>query len=411
MRADEQPATGAPALADAHAAASPHAPGGHPLAVLLAAMALLAAANSVVFPLLPDLQEAHDLPTWGLGVISAAAFLVGLVVQLTVAPRADRGQARMLLRLGLGVAVLGGLLFAVGSTLWVFVLARALGGVSVGCFVPAARAIAATLDPARVAANLGLLASFELGGFVVGPVVGAALAQPLGLRWPFVIFAGAAALAFGASFLRPLPEYGSPGTSSRPSLALLKVRGVLVAALLALALFLPVGIYDALWAKYLDDRGASTLFIGVSLALYGVPFVLLAPLGGRIADRRGPVRAALATLVLVAPMTAAYGLLRVPLLIMLLALCEAVTQAVAVPAAQAAMASAAPHDRVAAGQGLAGATQLLGAGTMALVAAPLYDAAGPEVVFGLAGCLVAALGLVAWRLHATDPHRGTSRIR
>lgn len=402
MRADEQPSAGAPATVARG--------GGHPMAVLLAAMALLAAANSVVFPLLPDLQDAHDLPTWGLGVISSAAFLVGLVVQLTVAPRADRGQARALLRLGLAVAVVGGVLFAAGSSLWVFVLARALGGFSVGCFVPAARAIAATLDPARVAANLGLLASFELGGFVAGPVIGAALAEPLGLRWPFVIFAGAAAASFVASFLRPLPEYGTPGTSSRPSLDLLRVRGVLVAALLALALFLPVGIYDSLWAKYLDDRGASTLFIGTSLALYGVPFVLLAPLGGRIADRRGPVRSALVMLVLVAPMTAAYGLLRVPILIALLALVEAMAQAVAVPAAQAAMAAAAPRDRVAAGQGLAGAAQLLGAASMALLAAPLYDAAGPEAVFGLAAALVALLGVVAWRLHRTDPARGTSRI-
>jgi predicted MFS family arabinose efflux permease len=390
MRADEHPAAGAPERSTRRR---------HPLTVLLVAMAVLAASNSVVFPLLPDLQDAHGLPTWGLGVISGSAFLVGLVVQLTVAGLADQGHARILLRVGLAVAVVSGLLFAAGSSLVVFVLARALGGVSVGCFVPAARAVAATTDPTRVAANLGLLASFELGGFVFGPVLGAILAGPLGLRWPFVLFAGAAALALAVSFTQPLPEYGSTGVSSRPSLDLLRIRGVVVAALLALALFLPVGIYDALWAKYLDDRGASTLFIGTSLALYGIPFVLLAPLGGRLADRHGPVRAALAMLVLVAPITALYGSLRLPVVIALLALVEAVFQAVAVPAAQAAMAAAAPKDRVAAGQGLAGATQLLGAATMAFVAAPLYDAAGPEVVFGLAGTLIAVLGLVAWRLH------------
>ncbi|HEX9258138.1 MAG TPA: MFS transporter [Acidimicrobiales bacterium] len=366
---------------------------------LLGAASVLAASNSVFFPLLAQLQDAYGLPTWGLGLISGTGFLVGLVVQLTVAGFADRGYARVLLLSSLGVSVAGGLLFAASSSLTPIVIARALGGFSAGCFIPAARAMAASVDRDHVAHHLGRLASFELVGFVIGPVVGAALSGPLGLRWPFVVFAGLALAALVALAGRRLPSLPTGEASSRPSLELLRNRAVLVAALVALALFLPVGVYDALWARYLEDRGTSTLFVGLSFTLYGIPFALLAARGGRIADRVGAARAALLTLIAVAPITALYGLLRWPLVIVSVAIVESCIQALAVPAAQAAMAKATPPGRLAAGQGLAGATQLAGASAVAMGAAPLYAAAGPEVVFVTAGALIAVIGVIAALLH------------
>jgi predicted MFS family arabinose efflux permease len=199
---------------------------------------------------------------------------------------------------------------------------------------------------------------------------------------------------------RPLPTHLAAAGPSRPSLALLRIPGVCVAALLALALFLPVGIYDALWARYLEDRGAGPVFVGVTLAMYGVPFVALASTGGRVADRVGAVRSAFLCLWLVAPLTFLYGAFRSLGLILIVALTEAVIQAVAVPASQAAMAKAAPPGSAAAGQGLAGALQQLGAGLMALLAAPVYGASGPLIVFGGAAVLLAAIGAVAWTIHA-----------
>jgi predicted MFS family arabinose efflux permease len=371
---------------------------GHSLGGLLGATFVLGATNSIVFPLLGDLQKAHGLPTWSLGIISGTAFVVGLVTQLTLSGFADRGRARRLLLAGLALAVAGGLLFAVSTQLWEFVLARALGGMSVGCFIPAARAAAATLDEARVAQNLGRLASFELGGFVFGPVVAGALASWFGLRVPFLVFAGAAAVTLAVVATRPLPMPTHQATSSAPALSLLRRPGVRVATLLALALFVPVGVFDSLWARYLGDRGASTAFIGLSLALYGVPFVLLATRGGRLADRYGAVRSTLRTFWALVPLTALYGLVTVPLAIMSLALVEAVMQAVAVPGAQAAMAEACPPERAASGQGLAGATQLAGAGTIAFIAAPMYEAFGPAAVFCGVAALVGVIVLVAYRI-------------
>ncbi len=383
---------------------SGHDRAGHDLAPLYIVTFLAAAANGVVFPLLADLQDEHNLPTYGLGVISAASFLTALFAQLALAGQADRGRAKSLLVAGLALSFVSLVTFAVSTELWQFTLARAMSGLAIGCMWPATRSIVARLDAEHVGRNLGRLASMELGGFVTAPVLGAAVAKAFGLDAPFWLLAAVMLVALVALARRPVPG-AAPGfdpAAPRSSVALdlLRYREVVVASILALALFMPVGIYDSLWSRYLQDRGASTLFIGITLALYGVPFILLASRGGRLADRVGPFRAAFVCLVLIAPVIAVYGLFTVPIVIVSFAIIEAVIQAVAVPASQAAMAQACPPERLAAGQGLAGASGQLGAGLMALGAAPVYEAIGSGALFIGAAALTLGLGAIAWLLHS-----------
>ena len=81
----------------------------------------------------------------------------------------------MLLLAGLLAALAGSVMFAASSTLIGLVIARAIVGLSNGLFLPAARAIAASMSPDRVGERLGTLGGVELAGFVTGPVVGAVL--------------------------------------------------------------------------------------------------------------------------------------------------------------------------------------------------------------------------------------------
>ena len=92
-------------------------------------------------------------------------------------------------------------------------------------------------------------------------------------------------------------------------------------------------------------------------------------------------------------------MITIPIVIVSVALVEAIVQAVAVPASQAAMAIACPPQRLAAGQGLSGAAGQAGAGVVALLAAPVYESAGPGFLFAAAAVATLALGGVAWRLH------------
>ena len=372
------------------------------LNLLVATMVVLAAANSVVFALLADLRARYGLPGWSLGVMSGTAFATGVVVQLFVAPLADRGHARKLLVLALLVAVVGNVLFALGSSLAPFLVARALAGVSFGCFGPAARALAAASGPPEsTGRRLGRMAAADLGGFTIGPVVGSILGQHFGVRLPFVVFGVLSLAALLLLGPRPLPPLVQAG-DTRPSLALARHRGVLVATLLAVGLFLPVGLYDALWAQYMKDRGASTTFVGISLAMYTLPFVLFATLGGRIADRFGARRCALVGVGLTAPFVLFYGLLTHPWAIAGVSVVEAMLAAVLVPAASAAMAHAAPVGKAASAQGLAGAAQQASAVLVGFSIAPLYRADRPWFVFGLAFALLLVVWIVTLTLARGD---------
>jgi len=366
----------------------------------------VAAGGGMIFPLLADLQEAHGLPTWGLGVISALFFAGAVVGQLVLAPLADRGHTRQLLLIGAVLSVITMVMFAFSTELWQFSLARLLSGLAAGSYLPATRATLVRAAPERAGHLLGRYTATETGGFVFGPVIGTALYQLWGLSAPFLVVALAIAGVTVMLARVVVPVASTPAavevgavasTGIFSSLELLRIRGVVVAVLLELAVFLPVGIYDSLWARYLQDRGATTIFVGVSLTLYGIPYVLWAPKGGALADRLGPVRSATIGMIIVVPATALYGLLAAPLVITGVALIEAIGNATAVPGAQTAMARSCPPERLAAGQGLSGSISLLAAGAAAGIAAPVYEAAGPEVLMGSAALLMALL-VVAARL-------------
>jgi MFS family permease len=356
---------------------------------LLAATFVVMTMTTALFPLLAPLQHAHHLPTAGLGIIAAGPYLTGFVVQLGTGRLADRGHGRALMTVGLVLASVSSFGMAIGTALWHFVVARALAGVALGAFLPTSRAAMATLDPARVAHQLGRLSRAELCGVMVGPVAAAVLENAFGLDAAFVL------LGLGGLVLALLAGPALPGGSADPDAGaagsvfrLLRSDAVLAAVLLVVAIELPVGMFDSMWSRYLTDRGASELFIGLSVVPFCLPFVLLTGVGGRIADRVGAARAAAVATLLVAPIIATYAIPHRPAWIVAVAVIEACFQAVAVPAARAAMAVACPPDRVAAGQGLAGAFGLTATGLAALVCPPVYAAGGAYAMCGLVAVLL-----------------------
>lgn len=366
----------------------------------------LDAGNGVVFGLIAEIQDAHGISTDQLGLISASLFGASLLGMLGLAHFADKGHARRVLLGGLALGAVSTAWFGLADSLWEFVASRALSGIAVSLFISAGRSIVARLDPARAGENLGKLVGAEITGFVLGPVVGAGLYAVGGLSLPFFVLSGVAAVSFVFFTLR-FPEVEAP---ERPTgltmwqltgLDMLGNRGVLAAALLALAVFLPVGAYDSMWSRYLTDLGAGPTFVGTSLTLYGVPLVLLAGRGGRLVDRWGPLRAGRRAIGAAIPVIVAYGLLDSYWLVALTAIAEAVIQAVASPSAQAAMSAACPPDRIGAGQGLAGAFGLCGGGLLASVAPAVYDHHGPEVLFIGVATLVGVIAATAFALART----------
>ena len=142
-----------------------------------------------IFALLPDYQRELHFPTWGLGAAVTASFLAGFVAQVGLSRYADRGFGRAML--------IGGVLVSVGGLLWLafaqhlveLIGARVVLGLGEGAFVPAARRVVIERNPNNVGAAPRRLSSCTVGGFLLGPPIGAVLADAFGLRAPFFVLA------------------------------------------------------------------------------------------------------------------------------------------------------------------------------------------------------------------------------
>ena len=363
-------------------------------------------SNSMIFPALSDLQDKYSFSDAGLGFIAASGFLTSFFVQLFLAPLADRGKPKRFVLAALLLASLGSTLFAFGGSLWVFVIARGIAGASLGTSGPAVRAIVANLDKSRSAERLGRLRGVELAGFTGGPLIGALLIEPFGLRGAFLIFGVVALLAFLFVLTRHIPALPVSGESRRPSLELLRLRPVRAAAIASLTLFIPVGIYDALWDRYITDRGGNNLMVGLTFLLYTIPFILMGAAGGRLSDRRGAERMTVVGIFMTIPLVFVYGLLESAWLLVAFAVVEGVIGALSIPAAQSLMAKVAPEGLATAAQGLAGSGDLLAATLMSLLAPALYGGFGPVATFGVAAALMCGTGTaVALMLRTTAAPR------
>jgi MFS family permease len=362
-------------------------------------------SNSMIFSALSDLQDKFGFSDAGLGFIAAAGFMASFVVQLFVAPYADRGKPKVFVLVALVLAALGSMLFAFGTTLWTLVLARAITGASLGTSGPTIRAIAANIDKNRSAERLGRLRGIELAGFTGGPLIGALLIEPFGLKGAFLIFGAVAIVAFLIIVPRQLPNLPPSLELKKLSFGLLRIRPLRAAVLASLTLFIPVGVYDSLWDRYITDRGGTNFMVGLTFLLYTIPFIVLGAAGGRLADTRGAARMTVIGIFLTVPLVFVYGLLQSAWLLVAFAVVEGVIGALSIPAAQSLIAQTAPKGRAAAAQGLAGSGDLLAATIVSLIAPALYGSSedfGAVIVFGFVAVLMAICGTaVALMLRTT----------
>ena len=358
-----------------------------------------AAANSVVFASMSELQEKYGYADSALGLIAGTGFALGLVVQLFVAPLADRGHGRKLIQVGLALAGIGSVVFVFGDSLSWFIVGRAFVGASLGCTFPAVRALAANLDKNRSAERLGAVAGTEIGGFVTGPLVGSLLIDPFGLDATFLVFGAMAVFALVVIMPRKFPELISSNESRRLSFDLMRIRSMRVALILTLAVTFPTGMFDALWDRFLDDLGGNNAMTGLTFAVYGLPFILFSSRAGKLIDKRSPVAVVLWLVIPISLLTISYGIVKQPWIILGIGLFEGILQATMIPAALSAIAKAAPLGRASAAQGLSGATTVLGQMIAAFTAPSIYGAYGAFVTFFVVALGIATIAGLAGIMH------------
>lgn len=371
----------------------------------LVAYCLVSAAMSLgygsIYTLLADLRDRFGFSGTQLGCIVAAGFFAGFGAQLFMGRFADRGHVALMVRGGIAVAALAMLASAVATQFWAFLFARLLLGMGSGMVGPAVRRIVITRDPHHMGANLGRLAAYDVAGFVLGPLIAAVSAEALGVRAPFWLLAGVLVGVLGLTFGLDLAA-GPVSAARRVIRELFAIRAMRATLSVAVAFYVTVGMFEAIWAVLLRDHGAETWLIGLTLSLFTVPMIFLAPVGGRVAQRRGPMNVVMVSLTVAAVCTFSYGVL--PSLWMLLAasIVHAVADSFTMPSNQVAAALAGPPEQASSAQGLLGATGLATAGITGLVAGVLYEQSGRLAVTTTATAVMAVFLLVA-RVLATRP--------
>jgi DHA1 family multidrug resistance protein-like MFS transporter len=306
-----------------------------------------------------------------------------------------------MLRAGVAVAAVGMLGMVFATEQWAWVGARLLLGLGSGTVGPAVRRLVITRDPERVGANLGTQTAFDVTGFVLGPLLAALLAEVIGLRAPFAALAVVYGVVLLVLLRLDLESGAATATVHRAVRRLIRLPAVQSALCAAIAFYLTIGMFEALWSILLRDLGAETWLIGLTLSIFTIPMIVFAPKGGALAQRKGPIRVVSVSILVAAACTAVYGVGPLWVLIVASAV-HATADAYTMPGNQVAVAIASPPDQVATGQGLLGATGLAVAGLAALAGAAVYEAFGRATVFIGTAAVMAALVLAArwrWSVH------------
>src|SRR3954447_3283217 len=373
------------------------------LKALYVVAAVTMAGVSSVFALLAALDDRYGLSSAGLGLVAGSAFAAALVAQVGLSRYADRGYGARLLRGGVVACSAGLLWFAAGTELWQFVCARALLGAGVGMIIPAARRAIVLQSGDRQGEALGVFYAAYISGFLFGPPVAALLASIADVRLPFLVLGVAVACTLVPLRHVEMPE-GAPAeagaeviTDKRVMRRLLRDRRVLAAVLVNVSFRYSIGVFEPLWAVHLDDLGASTVVIGLSLTAFTAPMLLIAKRAGRLSDRHGARLASLAAAAATVPLMASLGWIRSVPVLFLMTIPYGISEAIESPGAQAALADAAPRSDAAAAQGLGEAAGSVAAAVGALTAAPMFGwlGAGPTWLFS-ALVMATLLSISAW---------------
>ncbi len=356
------------------------------------AMGVLASGYGVMFTMLDDWRAEYGIQETGLSMIIAVGFFTSFIAQLTIAPYADRGHARKLMTVGMAANAAGALIMAFGSSLPMFLLGRFVMGVGAGIAIPAIKRIVIVSDPENMGGNLGRGVSIEVGGFAIGPVIAALTVDSINLAAPFILIAVLITIAGVIIARLDITETAiEDRTEERFAIDLLKNRAVLGSILVGVALYVMIGVYDSLWVIMMDDLKAPHWVGNAGVALFGLPWIFFGALGGRIAQKHGPLRVSAFGLALGSLYMTSYGFLTMPYLMLGVGLTQSMLDSLTVTGIGVAVAQATPPERQAGASGLLGGLQTLMGGVAAMSAGTMYEHFGQKFAFTATGVAMAIL--------------------
>ncbi len=284
----------------------------------MAATLLLFFSFHALFPTLPLYIAAIGGSPADNGLATWAFALASLLTRPLAGVLADRQGRKPVLMLGALFFGGGPLLYALGSNVPLLLGVRAVHGMGMALFTVAYQAfIADLLSPGRYGEGLGLANVASTVTMTVAPLFGEWMAREFGFGVLFLALGAVGGVGLLATLVLPSrgqiarkssqpPSRGHPGGkhNSAPRCSgqvdlrqALRQPGVRVGALWMALLGVPFGAFIVFLPLLADARGLGGT--GWVFAAYALISSLVQPAAGRIADRWGARRTALAGLALV----------------------------------------------------------------------------------------------------------------
>ncbi len=259
--------------------------------ILLLAVATFATflSTNLIKPVLPVLAEELGGEEFEIAsVLMISIVLLSLLQPLTGALADKYGYVKMI--------VIGGFLGGFTSLLCIFAaswrelfILRAIGGLADAISGPAILAIAASLSEERRGLTFGIFRSSQGLSFMVGPIVGAVLAEFFSIKIPFLFDFALSLLAitlFAISFkegARRLEEK----TSFKALVEVARDRELLKIAYLGFSEGFSFTIWSSFLPVYMLSLGMAETEIGLVFSLEALAFSLSNIFIGYLSDRIG----------------------------------------------------------------------------------------------------------------------------
>jgi DHA1 family solute carrier family 18 vesicular amine transporter 1/2 len=266
--------------------------GGRPLLVLVSLLVFMDSVGyGLVVPVLPKYSQELGVSDFGIGFLFSVYAIAVLVGAIPLGWLADRLGRKPFILFGM-FAMSGAFVFyALASSYWVLVIARALDGLTAAATWSAGLALLGDYYEDSV---MGEKMGFAMGGAAIGgiagPLIGGVMYDLAGYRSPFYLVAVLCAMiGVAAIFLREDRSHIQPGTGFVKMIKpMLRNRMLMLACLIALVTTIGFGMLEPTLPLHLEEKfSMSTSQIGMLFGVLTLFFALGSPLAGRLSDRAG----------------------------------------------------------------------------------------------------------------------------
>ncbi|WP_276352184.1 MFS transporter [Cohnella caldifontis] len=270
--------------------------------VLWVANLIFSTGISLFLPFLPfyiqelGVRDTDDVVRWSGWIFTSQSVTAVLFQPLWGSIADKRGHKGMLLRSGIGMAVMT-ILMGFAAAPWQLLVLRLLNGVLSG-FIAMSVSFQASITPEKHAGKaLGLMQTGQTAGMLIGPLLGGGIAELLGFRQVFLltgVLSLLATLCVGVFVNnRPVetnrdsdaPRKPVPGSAGwKPLIPLLPVFAVTAVTQLGMMSIQPI---VTVYTQMIYGGSHVTVIAGLVVAMTGIGNLIGSPFVGRIGDRIG----------------------------------------------------------------------------------------------------------------------------